>query len=96
MQNIITGKVHTAHVSRLKFYADSQLHVTANLKDVFQHSYNHGEFQMNAIIHVAAAEDSSIIVLVDWAGFDTEERTWEPLTQFEMPHCCLFSLNFVS
>ena len=39
VQNIVSGAVHSAHVARLRFYADSQLEITAELKDVFQHSY---------------------------------------------------------
>ena len=27
---------------------------------------------------VEAEEDRSLIVLVDWVGFEYEERTWEP------------------
>ena len=32
---------------------------------------------MNALMHVA--EDDQGDVLVDWEGFDAEERTWESL-----------------
>ncbi|CAM9863127.1 unnamed protein product [Sphacelaria rigidula] len=33
---------------------------------------------MAGIVRVAEAEDRSSIVLVDWVGFEVEERTWEP------------------
>ena len=33
---------------------------------------------MAGIVRVAEAEDRSLIVLVDWVGFEVEERTWEP------------------
>ena len=79
IQNIVTGRVQTAHVARLRFYADSQLNVTADVKNVFQHAYNQGQFQMAGVVRVAEAEDRSLIVLVDWVGFEVEERTWEPL-----------------
>ena len=79
IQNIVTGRVQTAHVARLRFYADSQLNVTADVKDVFQHAFNQGQFQMAGVVRVAEAEDRSLIVLVDWIGFEVEERTWEPL-----------------
>ena len=46
IQNIVTGRVQTAHVARLRFYADSQLNVAADVKDVFQHAYSQGQFQM--------------------------------------------------
>ena len=65
VQNIVSGAVHSAHVARLRFYADSQLQITAELKDVFQHSYAQGECRMNALVHVAEDDDGNIIVLVD-------------------------------
>ena len=34
VQNIVSGKVHQAHVARLRFYADSHLNITADFKDV--------------------------------------------------------------
>ena len=39
VQNIVAGKVHTAHVARLRFYADADLNITPEVKNVFQHSY---------------------------------------------------------
>ena len=70
------GCFHTAHVARLRFDADSQLNVTADVKDVFQHAFNQGQFKMAGIVRVAEAENCSLIVLVDWVGFEVEERTW--------------------
>ena len=51
---VMYGKVHTAHVARLRFYADADLNITAEIKDVFHHSYAQGECRMNALMHVAA------------------------------------------
>ena len=78
IQTVVLGRFHTAHVARLRFYADSQLNITADIKDVFQHAFNQGQFEMAGIVRVAEAEDRSLIVLVDWVGFEIEERTWEP------------------
>ena len=44
IQTVVLGRFHTAHVARLRFYADSQLNVTADMKDVFQHAFNQGQF----------------------------------------------------
>ena len=63
---------------RSRFYADSQLNVTADEKDVFQHTFNQGQSQIAGIVSVAEAEDRSLVVLVDWFGFEVEGRTWEP------------------
>ena len=50
VQNIVTGKAHTAHVARLRFYADAHLNITAEIKGVFQHWYAQGECRMNALM----------------------------------------------
>ena len=71
--------MHTAHVARLRFYADADLNITAETKDVFQHSYAQSERRMNALMHVAEDDQGDVIVLVDWKGFDAEGRTWESL-----------------
>ena len=75
MQNNVSGKVHTAHVARLRFYADADLNITTEIKDVFQHSYARGECWMNALMHVAEDDQDDVIVLVDYEGFHEEERT---------------------
>ncbi|CAM9442306.1 unnamed protein product, partial [Sphacelaria rigidula] len=76
--NIASDRVQIAHVARLRFYADSQLNLTADVKDVLQHAFNQGQFQIAGVVRVAEAEDRSLIVLVDWVGFEIEERTREP------------------
>ena len=74
VQNIVSGAVHSAHVTRLHFFADAQLHITAELKGVFPYSYAQGECRMNAVVQVAEDDDGDIITLVDWEDFDFEER----------------------
>ena len=37
---------------------------------------------MNALMHVAE-DDQGDVVLVDWEGFDAEERTWESLRKIQ-------------
>ena len=81
IQNIVSGGVHAAHVARLRFHADSQLNVTADVKNVFQHAFNQGLFQMAGIVRVPEADDRSLIVLVDWVGFEVDEPTWEPFRE---------------
>ena len=36
---------------------------------------------MAGVILVAEADDRSLIVLVDWVGFEVDERTWEPFKE---------------
>ena len=85
IQNIVSGRVHTAHVASLRFYADSQLNVTAGVKNVFQHAFNQRRFQMAGVVRVAEADDRLLIVLVDWVGFEVDERTWSLLRRFFRP-----------
>ena len=33
------------------------------------------------VVRVAEADDRSLIVLVDWVGFEVNERTWEPFEE---------------
>ena len=35
VRKIVSAKVHTAHVARLRFYAVADLNITAEIKDVF-------------------------------------------------------------
>ena len=81
IQNNVSGRVHTAHVARLRFYADSQRNVTADVKNVFQHVFNQGQVQMTGVVRVAQADDRSLIVLIDRVGFEVDERTWEPFNE---------------
>ena len=76
VQKFVSGKVHTAHVARLRFNADTDLTFTAEIKDVLQYLYAQGECRMNALMYVAEHDQGDVIVLVDWEGFDAEERTW--------------------
>ncbi|CAM9090613.1 unnamed protein product, partial [Hapterophycus canaliculatus] len=71
---------HHQHVARLHFYADSQLNVTADVKNVFQHALDQEQCQLAGVVRVAEAENRSLIVLVDWVGFEVGERTMEPFT----------------
>ena len=79
IRNIVSGRVQTAHVARLRFYADSQLNVTAHVNNIFQHALTQGQFQMAGVVRKVEADDRSLIVLVDWVDFEVDERTWEPL-----------------
>ena len=64
------------------FYSDAALEMTAELKEVFQHAFTKGEFEMAASVDLSIVEDGSGFELeVEWAGFDTEENTWEDLAK---------------
>ena len=50
VQNIVSGEVRDIHVARMRFYADAALAITAELKEVFQHAFTQGVFEMAAIV----------------------------------------------
>ena len=85
IQNIVSGRVHTVHAARLRFYADSQLNITADVKNVFQHAFNQGQFRMAGVVRVAEADDRSLIVLVDWAGLKSTSGLGSLLRRFLRP-----------
>ena len=49
--------------------------MTAALKEVFQHAYTQGEFEMAGIVVILEAGDEQDF----WVGFDEGEKPWEPL-----------------
>ena len=55
------------HVARMRFYVDAALAITAELREVFQHAFMQGEFEMAAIVDMANAENGSgFEVEVEW------------------------------
>ena len=42
VQNIVSGDVRDVHLARMRFYADRELSITAEVKDVFQHAFYAG------------------------------------------------------
>ena len=80
VQNMVTGEVKDMHVLRLRFYAEKDQGMTASLKEVFQHAFTRGEFEMAVIADISKAKDGQgFDVKVDWVGFDEGKSSWEPL-----------------
>ena len=83
MQNIVSGEGRDVHVARPYFYADAALAIMAELKEVFQHAFTQGEFEMAAIVDTSPAEDGpGYDVEVEVVCFGEEENTWEALSIF--------------
>ena len=81
VQHIISGEVRDVRVARMRFYPDAAHTITAELKDIFQHAFTQGEFEMAAIVDMVNAENGSgFEAEVEWAGFD-KENTWEDLAK---------------
>jgi hypothetical protein len=77
IQNLITGLVKEAHASRLKFYADRDLEVSADLLPHVAHNgqgyevEEFGDARWNEVKQVYE-------IAVKWRGLDDVETSWEP------------------
>ncbi|CAN0277268.1 unnamed protein product, partial [Scytosiphon promiscuus] len=78
VQNIVDGKITTAHVARMKFYHDSSLGLTADIKETFQYLLNQGEFETEGILKLRRSTSGYYEGYVHWKGFSEAERSWEP------------------
>ena len=75
VRSLVNDSTRLVHASRLNFYADSQLDVTAELVD---HVAKQGlRFDVDLILDHRFT--SCYEVLVQWLGFSSNEATWEPL-----------------
>ena len=78
IETILTGAVTTAHSSRLRFYCDSLLEVSAAVK---RHAAKFdAAYEVDEIIgHRVNASSGVEEMCVRWAGFEEEDSSWEPL-----------------
>ena len=80
VQNIVTAGIKDMVVARLRFYADKDLEMTVVLKDMFQHAFANGEFEMGEIIVTSKAKDGQgFDVMLDWIGSDEGQSLREQL-----------------
>jgi hypothetical protein len=78
VEDLLSGSTNTVHSSRLRYYQDASLYVTAELLE--QVAHNEQGYAVQSIDNLrydSAAGHYS--VLVRWLGFDADDRTWEPL-----------------
>ena len=70
-------------MERLRFYADKDLEMTVAKKEVFEHAFTQGEFEMADIIDISEIDDGQgFDVKANWVGFDEGKSSWEPLATF--------------
>ena len=95
VQDIVSGKVTTAHVARLKLYKDSLLGVTEYVQEAFQYLFNQGEFHIEDLFDVKRTPHGAYKALVHWQGFSAWEKSWEPLATLyrDAPAYVLKKLN---
>lgn len=78
IQDIITKKNHTVHASRLKFYMDNSLNITAEIKDhITRQGFTYPIEKLTDMRWNTTAKIWEI--LVTWKGFELAEASWEPV-----------------
>lgn len=82
VQHIVTGEVQDEHVVRLRFHAEKELKIIADLKK-FQYIFAKVEFEMAAIVCICYTEtrDGSY-VRVESVGSGQDDSSWEPVTTY--------------
>jgi hypothetical protein len=78
VENILTKELKAAHATRLRFYTDKELNVTAELSQAAEHN-DHKLYVVLKILDARYNEQEMFHeLLVAWRGFPVGEATWEP------------------
>jgi hypothetical protein len=80
IEDLIDGTKHKAHTRRLKYYIDSSLNITEELKQQLRH--DNAQYDIQAFIdrRCVNKKKNKWELLVQWTGFEGE-NTWEPVLQ---------------
>jgi hypothetical protein len=75
VDNMLTKELKAAHATRLRFYQDKELNVTAELAQAAEHN-DHQLYVVSKILDARYQEQEMFHeLLVAWCGFPTEEST---------------------
>jgi hypothetical protein len=78
IENLLTKELKAAHATRLRFYKDKDLNVTAELAQASEHN-DHQLYVVSNILDARYNEQEIFHeLLVAWRGFPVGEATWEP------------------
>ncbi|KAH9146687.1 hypothetical protein AeRB84_009457 [Aphanomyces euteiches] len=77
VRNLITGDVREAHATKLKFYADCDLHIASDFMDHVAH--NSEGYEVEDIVDARYnSRAKSFEVKIKWRGLQDVENSWEP------------------
>jgi hypothetical protein len=78
VENLLTKELKAAHATRLRFYEDKELNVTAELAQAAEHN-DHQLYVVSKILDARYNEQEMFHkLLVAWRGFPVGEAPWEP------------------
>jgi hypothetical protein len=78
VENLLTKELKAAHVTRLRFYKDKELNVTAELAQAAEHN-DHQLYVVSKILDTRYNEQEMFHeLLVAWCGFPVGKATWKP------------------
>jgi Chromo (CHRromatin Organisation MOdifier) domain len=78
VENLLTKELKAAHATRLRFYNDKELNVTAELAQAAENN-DHQLYVVSNILDTRYnGQEIFHELLVAWRGFPVGEATWEP------------------
>jgi Chromo (CHRromatin Organisation MOdifier) domain len=78
VENLLTKELKAAHATRLRFYKNKDLSVTAELAQAVEHN-DHKLYVLSKILDASYNEQEMFLeFLVAWRGFPVGGATWEP------------------
>ena len=82
MQHLVPSELRDVHVARMRFYADDNLEITGELREVSHQLENQGEYHIRSISAIKrAVSGDEFVVKVAWEGLEEAESTWEPVSR---------------
>jgi hypothetical protein len=80
LENMLTKELKAAHATRLGFYKDKKLNVTAELVQAAEHN-DHQLYIVSKKVDSRYSEQEMFYeLLVAWRGFHVGEATWKPFS----------------
>jgi hypothetical protein len=82
IEDLLSGTKYKAHTRRLKYYIDSSLNITEEVKEQLRH--DNGQWEVSAFLarRCVNKRKHKWEILVQWTGYEGGgENTWEPVLQ---------------
>jgi hypothetical protein len=77
VKNLLTKELKAAHATRLRFYKDKELNVTAVLAQAAEHNENQLYVELKIVDARYNGQEMFHVLLVAWRGIPVGDATWE-------------------